>query len=150
MTVTPLQKREETNWKIFFSWKCLRHFVERKVCNFADKTWHLRNFHFIFWCFLGEGIKMKNLKSLHGFYFKKNFMASFIDDVQLSQGYRTTPRRQFTLYPSVPRSSWYSFNRPRKDEKLSWPRNHPVVLNLGTLDLESSTLTTRPFPNNHF
>ena len=51
---------------------------------------------------------------------------------------------QFTFYHLVPRSSWYSTDRPQKDEKLSWPWNHPVVLNSGPLDWESSTLTTRP------
>ena len=55
-----------------------------------------------------------------------------------------TSRRQFTFYHSVPRNSWYSFYRPRKDERLSRPWSHPVVLNTGPLDWESSTLTTRP------
>ena len=32
--------------------------------------------------------------------YKKNFMALFIDGVQLSQGYRATTRRQFTFYHS--------------------------------------------------
>ena len=57
--------------------------------------------------------------------------------VQLSQGYRRY----------VPRNSWYSFDRPRKDERLSRPWNHPVGLNTGPLDWESSTLTTRPLRN---
>ena len=55
-----------------------------------------------------------------------------------------TSRRQFTFYHSVPRNSWYSFYRPRKDERLSQPWSHPVVLNTGLLDWESSALTTRP------
>ena len=55
-----------------------------------------------------------------------------------------TSRRQFALYYSVPRNSWYSFYRPRKDERLSRPLSHPVVLNTGPLDWESSALTTRP------
>ena len=54
-----------------------------------------------------------------------------------------TLRRQFTFYHSVPRNSWYSFYQPRKDERLSWPWSHPVVLNMGLLDWESSALTTR-------
>ena len=57
---------------------------------------------------------------------------------------RVTSRRQFTFYHSVPRNSWYSFYRPRKDERLSRPWSHPVVLNTGPLDWKSSTLTTRP------
>ena len=55
-----------------------------------------------------------------------------------------TSRRQFTFYHSVPRNSLYSFYRPRKDEMQSRPWSHPVVLNTGPLDWESSTLTTRP------
>ena len=43
-----------------------------------------------------------------------------------------------------PRSSWYSFYRPRKDERLSWLWSHPEVLNLGPLDWESSSLTATP------
>ena len=44
----------------------------------------------------------------------------------------------------VSRSSWYSIDRPRKDERLSLPWSHPVVSNLGLLDWESSALSTRP------
>ena len=69
-----------------------------------------------------------------------------MDGVQPSQGYRATTRRQFTFYHSVPRSSWYSFNRPWKDERLSWPQSHPLVLNPGSLDCEPSALIARPFP----
>ena len=54
-----------------------------------------------------------------------------------------TWRRQFTFYHKVPRNSWYSFYRPRKDEGLSRPWSHPVVLNTAPLDWESSVLTTR-------
>ena len=45
----------------------------------------------------------------------------------------------------LPPSSWYSFYRPRKDEWLSRPCSHPVVLNTRSVDWESSALTTRPF-----
>ena len=55
-----------------------------------------------------------------------------------------TSGRQFTFYHSVPRNSWYSFYRPRKYERLSRPWSHPVVLNTGLLDWESSALTMRP------
>ena len=54
---------------------------------------------------------------------------------------RATSRRQCTFYHEVPRSSWYSFYQPRKDERLSWPWRHPLVLNTGLLDWESSALT---------
>ena len=53
-------------------------------------------------------------------------------------------RRQFTFYHPAPRNSWYSFDQSQKDERLSLPWSHPVVLNIGPLDWESSTLTTRP------
>ena len=55
-----------------------------------------------------------------------------------------TLRRQFTFYHSAPRNSWYSFCLPRKDERLSRPWSHPVVLDTGPLDWESSALTTWP------
>ena len=58
---------------------------------------------------------------------------------------RATLRRQFTFYQEVPRNSWYSFYWPRKDGRLSRPWSHPVVLNRGPLDWESSIwTTTRP------
>ena len=49
----------------------------------------------------------------------------FRDRVQMSQGYRDSTRSQDTFYHSVPRSSWYSFNRPWKDERLNWPCSYP-------------------------
>ena len=55
-----------------------------------------------------------------------------------------TSGMQFTFYHSVPRNSWYSFYRPRKEERLSRPWSHPVVLNTEPLDWESSAWTTRP------
>ena len=57
---------------------------------------------------------------------------------------KAASRRQFTFYHSVPRNSRYSFYRPRKDEGLSRPWSHPVVLHTGPLDWESSALTTWP------
>ena len=55
---------------------------------------------------------------------------------------RATSRRQFTFNHYVPGNSWYSFYRPRKDIRLSRPWSHPVVLNTGPLDWESSALHT--------
>ena len=37
-----------------------------------------------------------------------------------------------TKFPDIP--GIYSFYRPRKDERLSQPWSHPVVLNTGPLD----------------
>ena len=59
-----------------------------------------------------------------------------------------TSRGQLTFYHSVPRISWYSFYRHWKDERLSRPWRHPVVLNTVPLDWESSVLTTRPLLQN--
>ena len=46
---------------------------------------------------------------------------------------------KFQVIPGI-----YSFYQPRKDERLSQPWSHPVVLNMGPLDWESSALTTGP------
>ena len=59
-------------------------------------------------------------------------------------------RRHFTFYHSVPRNSRYSFYRPRKNERLSRPWSHSVVLNTGLLDWECSALTTRPLLHKSF
>ena len=76
----------------------------------------------------------------------KTLWPLFIDGVQqLSQSYREkvyTTMRQFTYYLQALRRSWYSFDRPRKDESRG--SNHTVVLNLELLDRESSALTNRP------
>ena len=65
-----------------------------------------------------------------------------MDGVQLPQDYGTTSRRQITFYHQVPRNRWYSFYQSsQEDERLSQPWSHPVVLNVGPLDWESSTLT---------
>ena len=61
-----------------------------------------------------------------------------MDGVQLPQGYSHFEEAVYFL-PVISRNSWYSFHRPRKDERLSQPYSHPVVLNTGPLDLESST-----------
>ena len=54
---------------------------------------------------------------------------------------------QFTFYPQVPRNSWCSCYQPQKDERLSRPWGHLVVLSTGYLDRESSVLNTRPLPH---
>ena len=52
-----------------------------------------------------------------------------MDGVQLFQGYLAAKRRQFTFYNSVTRSSWYSFNRPRKDERMWFTLEPPSGFN---------------------
>ena len=83
-------------------------------------------------------------------YIKKDRKTMFVIDDEiktiwplLSQGYGATTRRKFTFYHSVPRSFMYSTDRTRKDERLCRYCCHPVVLNRGSLDWESSTLNTR-------
>ena len=51
---------------------------------------------------------------------------------------RAITRRQFTFL-----SSWYSFDRRRKEERLSRLWSHPVALNPEALDWDYSVLTTR-------
>ena len=74
----------------------------------------------------------------------KNFIAPFfMDGVQLPQGYSHFEEAVYFL-PLSSQIFWYSLYRPRKDERLSRPWSHPVVLSTGPLDWESSALTTRP------
>ena len=49
----------------------------------------------------------------------KIFTNPFYGWVQLYQNYRATTQIHFAFYRQVPRSSWYSFDRPRTDERLS-------------------------------
>ena len=51
------------------------------------------------------------------------------------------------LFEAVPRNFCYSFYRAQKDERLSQPWNHLVVLITGPMDWKSSTLTTRVLPH---
>ena len=67
----------------------------------------------------------------------KNFIASFfMDEVQLSQGYLATKRRQFTFYNSVTRSSWYSFYWSWKDERMWFTLEPPSNFEPETPGLE--------------
>ena len=75
---------------------------------------------------------------------KKNLYGSFLWMGFNCPKASATLRRQFTFYHKVPRYSWYSFYWPQKNERLSRPWSHPVVLNKGPLDWESSAITTRP------
>ena len=68
-----------------------------------------------------------------------------MDGIQLPQGYS-----HFEEAVYFPRNSWYSFYRPRKDERVSAPWSHPVVLDTGPLDWESSALTARPLLHKKF
>ena len=72
---------------------------------------------------------VSNQKSL-----KKNMLALFC-------GWGSTVSRLQNHY-GVTRGSWYSFDQPRKNERLSFPLSHPEALNPGPLDWESSAPTT--------
>ena len=74
---------------------------------------------------------------MQNFEKKNNFMAPFYG--WSSTASRLQPLRGGSLlfttqFPEI----------PGKDERLSRPWSHPVVLNTGLLDWESSALTTRP------
>ena len=93
------------------------------------------------WCCYVDQTKKLKIKLFLGNF--KTLWPLFMDGVQLPQGYSHFEEAVY-FYHSVPRNSWYSFYRPRNDDRLSRPWSHPVFLNTGPLDWESSTLTTRP------
>ena len=78
------------------------------------------------------------LKTTYKLFFKNFMVPSYLLSSTVS---RLQSHYKKTIYP---RSSWYSFHPPQKDERLSWPWIHPVVLNMGPLDWEYSALTTMP------
>ena len=65
------------------------------------------------------------------FFSKKSFMGSFYGLISTTN---FTTWWQFTFYQLVPISSWYPFDRPRKDKRLRQTGSHPVIFNLETLD----------------
>ena len=70
-----------------------------------------------------------------------------MDGVQLPHGYRASTRKQFHKLPC---NSWYSFDRPQKDERLSRLCSHPVVLNSRRLCYEFSASATMPLTFSRF
>ena len=72
-----------------------------------------------------------------------------MNEVQLSEGYRATARRQLTFYCLVPRNSWYSFDRPQKGERLSQPWSQQQVSILKIPELRLNTVE-QIFLNIHF
>ena len=68
-------------------------------------------------------------------------MAPFYGWVQLLQGYNQFREAVYFL-PFSPQKL------PQKDERLSRPWSHPVVLNRGPINWESSTLSTRSLIHN--
>ena len=108
------------------------------VCSHSQNRCHFNNFYKKNFFSKTQDNRLvvivaKNLKKLHGPF--------FMDGVKLP------PRLQalqggsllFTIqFPEIP--GIYSFYQPQKDERLSQPWSHPVVLNTRPLDWESSTL----------
>ena len=60
--------------------------------------------------------KTKNFYRIK-YIFLKKLWPLLMGKVQLSLGYRAICKERVYF----PRSSWYSFHQPHKDEKLSWP-----------------------------
>ena len=58
---------------------------------------------------------------------KKTLWLLFIDRAQLPKVYRANTKRKFTFYHSVSRNSWYPFDQPQKDERLTQPWRHTVA-----------------------
>ena len=52
----------------------------------------------------------------------KNFITPFYS-------WCSTVSMPMNFYQEIAKGSWYSFDQPRKDEKLSCPWNRPIVLN---------------------
>ena len=76
---------------------------------------------------------------------KKSFMAPFYGCCSTASRLEPLWRGSLlynTKSPEIP--GIYSFYQPPKNERLSWPWSHPMVLTMRILDWESSTLTTRP------
>ena len=108
-----------TKWIIPCTYLWLLH---QKSCNYFEKQTHMKEI-----------------------FFKKKLYGPF-SWMGFNSLKATKPLRwgSFTFYHEVPTDSWYSFDQPRKDEKLSGrPCSHPAVLNMGPLDWESTALTTR-------
>ena len=94
----------------------------------GDFQWHFANFGYQGWSTVDLALASENIFLIqypyvqtfttfsHDRFIRKSLWPLFIDEVQLSQGYRATTRSPFH---SVPGSSWYSFDRPRKDERLN-------------------------------
>ena len=108
------------------------------------------NFSFFFFLYKFNGkIKKTEYNLIYKVFtevfliFKKTLWPLFMDGVQLSRGYSHFEEAVYFL-PFSSQKLLYSFYQPRKDDRLSRPWSHPVVLNTGSLDWESSTLTNRP------
>ena len=76
--------------------------------------------------------------------FKKTLRLLFIDGVQLSQGYKSDYEETVNFLPLGPHDVSVLIQSVSEGWKAELTLEPPAVLNLGPLDWESSTLTTRP------
>ena len=109
-----------------FITKCVRFFITKcdSFITKCDSYYKLRQFYY-------------------KITYKKNFMTPFYG--WGSTVSRLEPLQGGSLYfLTVSSQKLYSFYRPHKDEGLSQPWSHPVVLNTRPLKWESSAWTTRP------
>ena len=136
--ISPLNKDELLKW-MGSSKKQLNESAEQL-------RWHSVHTPFLLWAG-GGGLTGSHFQE--GVAGKKKTLKKKLYGPFLWMGFNclkatATLRRQFTFYHPVPRNSWYSFYQPHKDERLTWPWSHSVVLSMGPLDWESSALTTWP------
>ena len=73
--------------------------------------------------------KLHNFMITHYAYKKKTLCPLFFRWGSTASRLQSHFFKTVIFYHKVPRNSWYSFDQHQKDEKLSWPWRHPVVLN---------------------
>ena len=130
-------------WDTLQSWlKGLWFIIHSKAFNFHDWIFcYHEPFH---------NNRKNQRKQTIDLHFKKNFKAPFYGWGSIASKLEPIWGGSLlftTKLPEIP--GIYSFYQPQKDERLSQPWSHPVVLNTGPLDWESSALTTRPLFHNH-
>ena len=113
--------------KVFFHKFVLGPFLNTPICSSS----HMLNKYYEIWSPKQSSFEALFLASWFSGFLWQTLWPLFMDRVQLSQGCRVTT------------SFWYSFDRPRKDQRLIQPWSQPVISNLGPLHWESSALTTR-------
>ena len=120
-----------------------RHFVLQIFCHFSRsyrkisqkklQTWLQKIYKAkcilvidrVLYCYFN----LRGIKFYDYFYsLKKNFIASFYRCGSIAL--RLEPLRGGSLlFTKLSRNYWYSFYQPQKNEKLSQPWSHPMVLN---------------------
>ena len=109
------------------SWSNINPFLRQcsiSIC--PENVWKANNRGFLTFHRIknGKGLLWELFRNLK----KKTLGPRFIYGVQQSQCYRATKKRHV-------QKSWFSFDQPWKDERLSRPGCHPVVLNSVSLKI---------------